>query len=114
MKLRLTLSLILLLFIAACNPIEKAYDYSWSREAPVEERMVVIETSQMNPQVQFAVGEILSALQEKGYPAKLLLDNEKGKYRNNRRISLQIDAAAGLNPEGFLLTVSVKRIRDAA
>lgn len=106
MKLRWTLSLIAIL-VSGCNPIEEAYEYNWSREASVEERMVVVETNQKDPQIHFAVQEILNALRERGYPAKILLDNEKGKYRQNTHISLGIDTTAGLKPQGYLLAASI-------
>lgn len=96
-----------LLAAGGCNPIEDALEYDWSREAPVEERMIVIETNRTDPQVQFAVREILKALQDERYPAKILLDGERSKYRQNAHISIGIDASAGLRPQGYSLSASI-------
>ena len=89
-----------LFFIGGCNPIEKAYEYNWSVEAPVEERMIAVHTALSDPQVQFAARQILAALREKTYPAVLLADEDQNKYRGNTHITLLIDSTAGLKPQG--------------
>lgn len=104
--MRKIILLVLLSFFVGCNPVEKALEYDWSREGSVEERMIVVDTALTDPQVQFAVQEILTALRDENYPAKILLRTEGDSYHSNTRITIRI-SAGDLKPQGYILQVSV-------
>lgn len=103
--MRKMILLVLLVFFVGCNPVEKALEYDWSREGPIEERMIIIQTDLTDPQVQFALQEILMALRDENYPAKILLRTEKDSYHANTRITIRISADI-LKPQGYALEIS--------
>jgi hypothetical protein len=98
---RKTILLVFAICTVGCNPIE----YDWSREGPVTERMVVIQTDLADPPVQFAMQEILTALKDKRYAAGILASSEKGSYHGNSRITIRILPDA-VKPEGYELKIS--------
>ncbi len=97
------------LFTCGCNPVEKALDYDWSVEGPVQERMVVVRANLTDPPLRFAAEETAAALREKGHPVTIFGEGESGGYSGNTQIAIQVDPSSGLRAEGYQLVLSEGR-----